>query len=88
VLEVHDSWLEVRIQPAWIARLFGARPLRAAREELEVFPARGFWGARLVGIRAGEREGYFACRGRQELLGRLQASGYRVTTTERKIVYF
>jgi hypothetical protein len=45
------------------------------------------FGTAYLGIRAGERECYFWCSGRAELMGRLQASGYRVTSTERRIVY-
>jgi hypothetical protein len=47
----------------------------------------GMFGTAYLGIRAGERECYFWCSGRAELMGRLQASGYRVTSTERRIVY-
>ena len=88
LLECHGSWLELRIRPGWVARLFGARPLRVSPDDdAEVFPARGYFGRTFMGIRSGEREGYFGCADRAQLMGRLQASGYRVVSTERKIVY-
>lgn len=88
LMEGNDAWVEIRIRPVWLARLFGARPLRASTSStVEVFPARGFWGLPFVGLRVGEREGYFACSGREELLGHLQACGYRVSVTERKIIF-
>lgn len=87
-LDANDHSVEVRIRPGWLGRMFGARPMRASpADEVEVFPARGWFGTAYIGIRAGERECYFMCSGRAEVMGRLQASGYRVTSTERKIVY-
>jgi hypothetical protein len=87
-MEGHDTWLEVRIRPHWLARVFGARPMRfSSSNDAEVFPARGMFGRAYLGIRAGDLECYFWCTGRAELMGRLQASGYRVTSTERKIIY-
>lgn len=84
-MDANDYRVEVRIRPGWLARMFGARPMRVTpADEVEVFPARGMFGTAFIGIRAGEREW---CSGRAEVMGRLQASGYRVTSTERKIVY-
>jgi len=87
-MDVNAHSVEVRIRPGWLGRTFGARPMRVSpAEEVEVFPARGWFGTAYVGIRAGDRECYFMCSGRAEVMGQLRASGYRVTSTERKIVY-
>jgi hypothetical protein len=56
-------------------------------EDVEVFPARGWFGMAYLGIRTGDHECYFECPEREELLGRLQAHGFQVTATERKIVW-
>src|SRR5690348_11157110 len=45
-MEGNDTWLEVRIRPGWLARMFGARPMRVSpADEVEVFPARGIFGS-------------------------------------------
>jgi hypothetical protein len=87
-MNADNGSVEVRIRPGWLGRIFGARPMRVSPgDDVEVFPARGWFGTAYVGIRAGERECYFMCPGRAELMGRLQASGYRVSSSERKIIY-
>jgi hypothetical protein len=88
VMEGNDSWVEVRIRPGWLAGIVGARPMRVSpAEDVEVFPARGWFGMAYLGIRTGDHECYFECPEREELLGRLQACGFQVRTTERKIVW-
>jgi hypothetical protein len=87
-MDANDHSVVVRIRPGWLGRMFGAQPMRVTpADDVEVFPARGWFGTAYIGIRAGDRECYFMCSGRAEVMGRLQASGYRVTSTERKIVY-
>ena len=87
-MDANDHSVEVRIRPGWLGRMFGARPMCVSpTDEVEVFPVRGWFGTTYIGIRAADRECYFMCSGRAEVMGRLQASGYRVTSTERKIVY-
>lgn len=92
-LDLTDSYVELRMQPRWVAGLFGAKPLRVApADDVEVFPARGMFGATFLGIRCGDREayfrhGYFTGVRVGVLLGQFQSLGYRVSTTERKIVY-
>jgi hypothetical protein len=87
-LSANDHSLQVRIRPGWLGSIFGARPMRVSpADDVEVFPARGWFGTAYIGIRAGERECYFMCFEQAEVMGRLQASGYRVTPGERKIAY-
>lgn len=88
VLDVAGGELSLRMRPRLLAAAFGVRPLHAlANSEAVAFPARGWFGSRYVGIRAGHSEGYFMTSHPAAMLGRLQAAGFNVTWVEQKITY-
>ena len=87
VLEVTEDALVLRDRNASRDGT-GPRSVRAVKgEDVEVFPARGMFGVPHIGVRAGDREAYFVCWGRTDLLARLAASGWPVSTQERQIIY-
>lgn len=88
VLELRGGELSMRIRPAALGAAFGARPLHASvGNGAVVFPARGWFRSRYVGIEVNREEGYFRSSRPEEMLGVLQAAGFNVTRTERKLTY-
>jgi hypothetical protein len=73
-----------------MARVFGAQPQYVARtaDGFEVFPARGMFGAKGVGIRPSDRAAvYFWTRRREDVLAALAAHGFTVTWAEQRFRY-
>ena len=85
-LELEGGVVTLRLRP----RLFGAQPLRLTSGEPGlVFPARGWFGTRGIGLRAAAgRPGYFWTTDRAALLSTLAAAGFAVTWDEQQIQYF
>jgi hypothetical protein len=87
VLEVHGRDLVLRIRPRLLAAAFGARPVHESAGNAMIFPARGWFGSRHVGIKTAHGEGYFRASNPAALLAMLEAAGFEVSWTEMKIVY-
>lgn len=87
VLEVSPGRLVLRVRPRLLAAAFGVRPLVALAEDALVFPARGMFKSRFVGIKTATGEGYFAARDQAELLRYLESAGFEVDWAERTITY-
>jgi hypothetical protein len=88
VLELERGELTLRFRPAFVAACFGVRPVRTSTTgDSTAFPVKGRFGARFVGIRTANGEGYFRTARPEELLGTLEASGLMVSLEEEKMAY-
>jgi hypothetical protein len=88
VMTLDGSELTVETRPRWLGRAFGARPLRTKPgADVVAFPAKGFFGARFVGVAAGGADAFLACSDREQLLVQLEAAGFDTTWREHRVPY-
>ncbi len=91
LLDVTTTDLTLRMRPAFLGAMFGARPLTATLGPgIQAFPARSSWSwGSYVGIRTPDGgEGYVYASDPGRILNRLAFSGCDVDPRERKIQLF
>ena len=90
ILELSGNRITLRVRPAFLATMFGSKPLIVTPAQVEVvFPARGRLRYRAIGIRPrNEPPCYFLLGGdRQFILSAIAAAGFHVQWEERVYSY-
>jgi hypothetical protein len=88
-LELSGTSLSVYVLPKWLGKMMGAHNMFATLgPQIHVFPARGFFGLRCVGIESNhETDAYVWTSNRDKLLNDLRRAGCDVSLEERRVKY-